>query len=76
MSKIIFLGTPLFALPILKSLIEKKYNILSVFSQPPSKSKRGQNILKSPIQVFSEDVGSILEFKNRRKICNFRKNEV
>ena len=56
MSKIIFLGTPLFALPILKSLIKKKYNVLAVFSQPPSKSKRGQNTLKSPIQVFCEEL--------------------
>ena len=56
MNNIIFLGTPLFALPILKSLIKKKYNVLAVFSQPPSKSKRGQNTLKSPIQVFCEEL--------------------
>ena len=55
MCNILFLGTPDFALLTLKSLLDKNYNILAVFSQPPSKSKRGQRTQKSAVQVFSED---------------------
>ena len=52
--KIIFMGTPIFAVPILKSLYQNGYNIQVVFTQPPQKSKRGQKINKSPIQGISE----------------------
>jgi len=54
LKKIVFMGTPYFAVPILKSLYQNGYNICSVYTQPPKKSKRGQKINKSPIQGFSE----------------------
>ena len=53
--KIVFMGTPLFAVPILKSLYEKNYIIPTVYTQPPKKSQRGQKINKSPIQIAAED---------------------
>ena len=46
--KIIFMGTPMFAVPILKSLYQNGYPISVVFTQPPQKSHRGQKINKSP----------------------------
>ena len=52
--KIIFMGTPLFAVPILKSLYQNGYPITVVYTQPPQKSQRGQKINKSPIQSISE----------------------
>jgi len=52
--KIIFMGTPIFAVPILKSLYQNGYPISIVYTQPPQKSKRGQKINKSPIQGISE----------------------
>ena len=53
--KIVFMGTPLFAVPILKSLYQKNYIIPVVYTQPPKKSQRGQKINKSPIQIVAED---------------------
>ena len=53
-NKIIFMGTPIFCVPILKSLYQNGYNISVVFTQPPKKSHRGQKINKSPIQGISE----------------------
>ena len=53
--KIVFMGTPLFAVPILKSLYEKNYIIPTVYTQPPKKSQRGQKINKSLIQTAAED---------------------
>ena len=49
------MGTPLFAVPILKSLYKKNYIIPTVYTQPPKKSQRGQKINKSPIQIAAED---------------------
>ena len=53
-NKIIFMGTPLFAVPILKSLYQNGYPISVVYTQPPQKSQRGQKINKSPVQGISE----------------------
>ena len=52
--KIIFMGTPKFAVPILESLYENGYPISVVYTKPPQKSNRGQKINKSPIQEVSE----------------------
>ena len=48
------MGTPFFAVPILKSLYQNGYPVSLVYTQPPQKSKRGQKINKSPIQGISE----------------------
>ena len=54
LKKIIFMGTPYFAVPILKSLYQNGYPISVVYTQPPKKSHRGQKINKSPVQSLSE----------------------
>ena len=46
------MGTPYFAVPILKSLYQNGYNVQVVYTQPPQRSNRGQQINKSPIQSF------------------------
>ena len=55
-NKIIFMGTPLFSVPILKSLHQNGYPISYVYTQPPQKSQRGQKINKSPIQSVAESL--------------------
>ena len=35
--KIIFMGTPEFSVPILKSLLMSDHKILSIYTQPPKK---------------------------------------
>ena len=52
--KIIFMGTPVFAVPILKSLYQNGHSISDVYTQPPQKSQRGQKINKSPIHNIAE----------------------
>tara|TARA_Y100000992_G_scaffold289332_1_gene243794 strand:+ start:143 stop:1075 length:933 start_codon:yes stop_codon:yes gene_type:complete len=75
--KIIFMGTPLFAVPILKSLYQNGYTISVVYTQPPQKSKRGQKINKSPIQGISEtlsiDFRSPETLKDNKEEYNFLK---
>jgi methionyl-tRNA formyltransferase len=48
------MGTPMFAVPILKSLYQNGYSISNVYTQPPQKSQRGYKINKSPIQSIAE----------------------
>jgi len=50
---IIFMGTPDFAVPILKSISESNHKIKAVYTQPPKKKSRGQKIEKSPINLES-----------------------
>ena len=54
--KLIFMGTPEFAVPILKSINNSEHKILSVYTQPPKKSKRGQKINLSPVHKYSNQL--------------------
>ncbi len=71
------MGTPLFAVPILKSLYQNGYPISIVYTQPPQKSNRGMEVKKSAIQGLSETLN--LEFripsslKNNKEEYNFIK---
>tara|TARA_B100001063_G_scaffold242627_1_gene271631 strand:- start:505 stop:1437 length:933 start_codon:yes stop_codon:yes gene_type:complete len=64
--KIIFMGTPLFAVPILKSLYQNGYSISVVYTQPPQKSQRGQKINKSPVQNISETLN--IDFRSPKTL--------
>ena len=64
--KIVFIGTPMFAVPILKSLYQNGYPISNVYTQPPQKSQRGQRINKSPIQGIAETLN--LDFKTPKSL--------
>ena len=50
---IFFMGTPEFAVPTL-DILNKNYNVIGVFTQPPRPSGRGMKEIKSSIQQYSE----------------------
>ena len=52
--KLIFMGTPQFAVPILNAIHNSKHEILCVYTQPPKKKNRGQKIYSSPVQQYAE----------------------
>jgi len=64
--KIVFMGTPEFSVPTLEALIKNKFDILSVYTQPPAKSNRGQKINVSPIEEFSKK--NKLNFRNPKNL--------
>ena len=64
--KIVFMGTPMFAVPILKSLYQNGYPISDVYTQPPQKSHRGQKINKSPVQGIAETLN--LRFRTPKSL--------
>ena len=62
------MGTPLFAVPILKSLYQNGYSVSVVYTQPPQKSQRGQKINKSPIHGISETLK--IEYRTPNSLKN------
>ena len=54
--KILFMGTPSFSVPILKSLNLSNHKILEVYTQPPKKKDRGQKISFSSVHRFSNEI--------------------
>jgi methionyl-tRNA formyltransferase len=77
LKKIVFMGTPFFSVPILKSLYQNGYSISVVYTQPPQKSQRGQKINKSPIQRISEtlniDCRTPISLKNNKEEYEYLK---
>ena len=54
LKKILFMGSPIFAVPILKSLYQNGYPVSVVYTQPPKKSNRGMKTQKSPVHNMAE----------------------
>ena len=54
--KILFMGTPNFAVPILKSIHNSSHEVLEVYTQPPKKKNRGQKISHSPVHKYSNEI--------------------
>lgn len=55
--RIIFMGTPDFAVPALVRLHEAGHEIACVYSQPPSRSGRGKKLRPSPVHARAEALG-------------------
>jgi methionyl-tRNA formyltransferase len=71
------MGTPHFAVPILKAINDSKHKILGVYTQPPKKRNRGQKISISPIHNFSNQYNFIVkhpETLSRKEDYDFIQN--
>ena len=53
MLKILFMGTPDFALESLKALYEAKYNIVGVVTNPDRPKGRGMKMIASPVKEYA-----------------------
>ena len=51
--RIVFMGTPDFAVPSLKQLIEDGHEIVGVFTQPDKPKNRGMKLTPSPVKVVA-----------------------
>ncbi len=70
--KIVFMGTPIFAKEILKSLIEEKYNVVGVVSQPDRKVGRKKEIKYTPVkEVAVENNIPVYQPENIKKEYTF-----
>ena len=50
MTKIVFMGTPAFSVPILEALIAEKYEILAVVTQPDRPVGRKKVMTQTPVK--------------------------
>ena len=57
--RIVFMGTPDFALPTLAGLLGSGHDIVAVYCQPPRPAGRGMDPRKSPVQEFAEGAGLV-----------------
>ncbi|MET0370932.1 MAG: methionyl-tRNA formyltransferase [Sphingobium sp.] len=55
--RIVYMGTPDFAVPALKALADAGHEILAVYSQPPRPAGRGKALRPSPVQAQAEAMG-------------------
>ncbi len=78
LKKIVFMGTSVFAVKILKSLYQNGYPIVTVYTQAPKKSNRGMRVTKSPVHSISEtlslEVRTPVTLKNNQEEYEYLKN--
>jgi methionyl-tRNA formyltransferase len=55
--RIIFMGTPEFAVPALVALVEAGHEVAAVYTQPPRPAGRGKQLQPSPVQREAEARG-------------------
>src|SRR5262245_42278128 len=55
--RLIFMGTPEFAVPSLRKLIEAGHEVIAVFTQPDRPVGRKQVVTPSPVKVFAAERG-------------------
>lgn len=48
------MGTPEFAVPSLKSLVESNFNVVAVITVPDKPAGRGQKQMSSPVKIYAE----------------------
>jgi methionyl-tRNA formyltransferase len=55
--RIIFFGTPDFAVASLEALVQSKFDVVAVVTTPDKPAGRGQQIQASPVKVYAEKTG-------------------
>lgn len=55
--RIIFMGTPDFAVPTLKALVAAGHDVVAAYSQPPRQAGRGKKLQPSAVQRAAEALG-------------------
>jgi methionyl-tRNA formyltransferase len=55
--RIVFMGTPDFAVPTLRAVLDGGHEVACVYTQPPRAAGRGMALRKSPVQLQAEQAG-------------------
>ncbi|MGK6355301.1 methionyl-tRNA formyltransferase [Sphingomonas sp. DT-207] len=55
--RIVFMGTPEFAVPVLDALVVAGHSIVAAYSQPPRRAGRGKALTPSPVHARAEGLG-------------------
>lgn len=57
MLRVVFMGTPDFAVPTLAEIIGAGHEVAAVYTQPPRPAGRGMDLRRSPVHGFAEEAG-------------------
>lgn len=52
--RIVFMGTPEFAVPALQALLDHGYDLIGIYTQPPRPAGRGYHVQKSPVHLLGD----------------------
>lgn len=55
--RLIFMGTPDFAVPTLNALVRGGHEVIAVYSQPPRPANRGKKLTPSAVHARAEELG-------------------
>jgi len=55
--KLVFMGTPDFAVPTLTEIVMRGHDVLAVYTRAPKPAGRGQDLRKSPVHLAAEEFG-------------------
>lgn len=55
--RVVYMGTPDFAVPALEALIDSHHEVVGVFTQPDRKSGRGKKVRRPPVKKVAEEAG-------------------
>lgn len=69
--RVVFMGTPDFAVPCLKVLLEQKHDIAAVVTQPDRAKGRGNKLTPPPVKVLAEEAGIPVYQPERIKTAEF-----
>lgn len=59
--RVVFMGTPEFAVPSLSEILAAGYDVVRVYTQPPRRAGRGKSLTKSPVHQFADIMGIPVE---------------
>ena len=54
--RIVFMGTPAFAVPSLDALVAARHDVIAAYTQPPRRAGRGKALSPSPVQLRAEQL--------------------
>jgi len=59
--RIVYAGTPDFAVPALAALIETGYDVVAVYTQPDRRAGRGRKMRPSPVKTLALEHNIVVE---------------
>ena len=67
MTRVVFMGTPEFAVPSLDALLDAGYNVVGVFTQPDRPAGRGHKLVACPVKARAQERGcEVFQFEKLR----------
>src|SRR3546814_3830971 len=66
--RVIFMGTPDFAVPVLAALVDAGHEIVAAYTQPPRRAGRGKKLVPSPVEARATALGVAVRRSEERRV--------